>query len=33
MESMLVTLVLLDLLIAIHVVLRAKEIDADFEDF
>ncbi len=33
MESIFVTLILLDLLIAIHVVLRAKEIDADYEDF
>jgi hypothetical protein len=33
METVFITLLLLDLLIAIHVVLKAKEIDPDYEDF
>jgi hypothetical protein len=33
METVFITLLLLDLLIALHVVTRAKEIDADHDDF
>jgi hypothetical protein len=33
METVFITLILLDLLVALHIVMRAKEIDADHEDF
>jgi hypothetical protein len=33
MITVFVTLILLDLLVAVHIVMRAKEIDADYEDF
>jgi hypothetical protein len=33
METVFVTLILLDFLVALHIVMRAKEIDADHEDF
>jgi hypothetical protein len=33
METVFVTLLLLDLLVALHIVMRAQEIDADHEDF
>jgi hypothetical protein len=33
MQTVFITLILLDVLVALHIVLRAKEIDADHEDF
>lgn len=33
METLFITLLLLDLLIALHIFMRAQEIDADHDDF
>jgi hypothetical protein len=33
METTFITFLLLDLLIALHIVMRAQEIDADHDDF